>query len=295
MRKYNHYKNEISIASSIKKGSKGADAEKIQQWINYNSNMFGSPNMTTIDRDFGKATMRCIEDFQKARNLTPTGIVDDSTFFELSKPLRASFGLSEITHNSFRELIVKVAQTHIDNKPLEFKLQVNGKVLDNRGPWVRSYCNSEEDVAWCLGFTRTIIDQACDIAGVNFTTIMPANVSLSCDDVGNFALGKGRLIRGNELKNRVKEIRSGDIFLKYSPDNGNEWHHIGLIVDITKDGIMTTIEGNSASRSEGQIGDTDDGTGAYKRTRNLFDSKILTNSKTGKKYHDYYEVYTIDA
>ena len=82
---------------------------------------------------------------------------------------------------------------------------------------------------------------------------------------------------------RLNEIKTGDLFLKYSPNSGDEWHHIGIITKVFENGVVYTIEGNASGKTlEGAIGDTDDGTGVFKKSRNLFDRKVLKN-KAGKK------------
>jgi hypothetical protein len=292
MRIFNHYRKELQLTSSIKKGAKGANAEKIQQWINFNYNLLNFPPKVTIDMDFGNATEASVINFQRNKNITANGVVDNSTFYEMTKPLKNAFDIQGVVYNNFRELICKIAQIHVDNKPLEFNYLKNKVNQSNRGPWVRSYCNSEEGVAWCVGFLRTVFDQACDIANQDFKKIMP--ITLGCDEVAEFAIAKGRLIKNNVLNERFNEIKPGDIFFKFTPDHGEKWHHIGIIIEVHNNGIVTTIEGNSdGSVIMGNIGDTSDGTGVYKKMRNLFDNKIL-NDENGIKYRDYYEVYSIN-
>lgn len=286
MRKFNHYKTEIIIAQDIKKGANKKDAEKVQQWIN-----FHSPNRLKIDRNFGSQTEQAVKDFQKTHGLPMNGIVDSATFNILSHPLRKAFSIREIQYTDFRDLICKIAKIHANCGPIEFS--IHGSDGGNRGPWVRSYCNGDENVYWCMGFVQTIFDHACDIANIDLSKIMSSSSNIiDCDTVANFALGKGYLIRNSALSGQINEIRPGDVFFKYSPDGGQKWHHTGIIVEKNGGDSVTTVEGNAASALHGAIGDTSNGTGAYRKTRDLFDNEILTQG--GKTYRDCYEVYKIN-
>jgi len=297
MRKFNHYKKELTL-EALKKGGtvktkdQGDDAKKVQEWLCLNAEIYPSLKSLVVDSNFGKITETCVKEFQKLKNINPSGIVDESTFFELTKPLRNAFTPKTIPHNDFRELICKIAQLHCDNRPRELS---KGKI-GNLGPWVRSYFggNDGDDYWWCMRFIVCVLDIACDLASKNLTSFTPLNPGGDCDLTARFALAHNRLIRNVDLKQRIGEIRPGDLFFKYSPDGGNEWHHVGFITKVEADGTIETIEGNASSDKLSQIGDTSNGTGVYSKYRNLFNKKQITR-KDGTKYWDYYEVYHLDV
>lgn len=291
---FNSYRKELTLESfkngkPVKKSDRGNDVKKVQEWLCLNSVIYKNLNSTEIDSNFGNATEICVKDFQKLKNINVSGVVDESTFFELSKPLRNAFTAKNIPNNNFRELICKIAQLHFENSPRELTKHSIG----NLGPWVRSYCMGEDgdDYWWCMGFVQNIFDLSCDLFGNNFKDYMSSK-SLDCDVVAQFAISKDRLIRNADLKNRINEINPGDLFFKYSPDKGNEWHHVGIITKVFPDGVIETIEGNASKDKEGNIGDTSNGNGVFSKYRNLFDKKQL-KTDAGSLYWDYYEVYKI--
>jgi hypothetical protein len=294
MRKFITYKKELTLDcfsnnQPLKKGVKNNDVKKVQEWLCLNSILYPHLKQVEIDNDFGKITENAVKDFQAFKNLEITGTVDKATFFELTKPLRNSFELNDFPFNNIREAICRIAFLHFKNTARE----LTKNKIGNLGPWVRSYCNGYDgdDYWWCCGFVKTIFDIACDISNAPFTNFMVN--SLSCDDVANLAISKNKLIRNIDLEDRISEIQPGDIFFKYSPDNGSKWHHIGIITKVEKNGIIETIEGNAASDRNGNIGDTSNGIGVFSKCRDLFNRKKLTDSE-GNQYWDYYEVYKIN-
>lgn len=301
MRKFNHYKKELTLDSFatnqvIKRPNQSLDVFKIQEWLELNRLKYPALTSISIDGDFGKATESAIKEFQTFKNLPPTGEVNNATFQALTSPLRDAFEISNLNALNFRDALCKVAQIHKDNFSHELKYKKKNKstLENNLGPWVRSYCDGAdgEDYYWCCGFAKTIFDITCNIMGVDFSQHFVN--SLSCDDAAKFALKKGLLIRNSELKNRIKEIKPGDVFFKHSPDNGSAWHHVGIIKEIDySNGTFKTIEGNCSVAPTGSIDDTDNGVQVTCKTRYLFDKRQLTDS-TGKSYWDYYEVYKLN-
>lgn len=300
MRKFNHYKKELVITAFnnqevLKRHTKGNDAKKVQEWIELNRLKYPQLKSIVIDSDFGKATELAVKEFQGFKGIKSTGEVDIATFSELTKSMTNAFEPS-IDSRNFREVLLQVGQLHKDNFAFELKCKKmkHSEVENNLGPWVRSYCNGidGESYWWCCGFVKTIFDIACDISGVNFKDVFVD--TLSCDVAAEFAIDKGRLIRNNDLKKRIKEIKPGDVFFKYSPDDGNAWKHIGIIKTIDNNsGIITTIEGNSSTSKDGPIADTNNGVQVNNKIRDLLFTKQSV-SRTGKKYHDYYEVYSLN-
>lgn len=294
MRNFRSYKKEMkldcfSTGNILQKGVSNNDTKKVQEWLCLNSIIYPNLKSIEIDNNYGKITESAIKDFQLFKKVSVSGTVDESTFFELTKPLRNSFEISKIQSNNFRELVCKIAQSHFENFPRE----LTKNKISNLGPWVRSYCDGADgnNYWWCCGFVKSIFDIACDLHNENFNSIMVN--SLSCDDVANFAINENRLIRNSELRSRIGEIKPGDVFFKYSPDNGSEWHHIGIITKISSDGIIETIEGNASQDKNGNIGDTSNGTGVFSKRRNLLDKKKLSDHD-GRSYWDCYEVYKIN-
>ncbi len=257
------YKKELILKGTQKRKGENnkKDVEKIQSWLN----LFAMQNPSTgtatgIDGDFGPATEKAVMNFQKAKNLPQTGIVDQAVFDLLTSPMKKAFE-GNITGNNLRELIVNTAKNHLQNHP--FELVINGE--SNSGPWVRAYMDGNEGTQWfwCMGFVQTIIDQAASLQGKSFKTLMP--LTFSCDTVGTIGLKKKILTRFQIARNNPSIIKPGDIFLLQKAPN--DWTHTGIVTAIHGD-VIETVEGNTNSAG------SPNGNAVMNRIRNYKKSKL---------------------
>lgn len=261
-----HYQKELSISATQKRNGTAnskKDILKIQSWLTLFELMKpGSGTLTGIDGDFGAATEKAVLNFQKAKKIPQTGIVDPTVFSLLSAPLKNAFETVP-TGAGLRQRILNVAKNHIVNFPYE--LIINKQ--SNCGPWVRSYMDGQEGESWfwCMGFVQTIIDQAASSLDKNFKTLMP--LSYSCDIVAQEGIKKGLLTRFDKVRQNPSLVKPGDVFLLQK--TATDWFHTGLIISVDANGgIFETIEGNT--NSDG----SHNGNRVCKRVRNFMTSKL---------------------
>jgi peptidoglycan hydrolase-like protein with peptidoglycan-binding domain len=260
----NHFQKELVISATQRlNGANNTkkDVQKIQSWLTlFELVKPGSGTLTGIDGDFGSATEKAVINFQKAKGMTQSGVVDATVFSQLCLPLQKAFETTP-TGNGLRQRILSAAKSHVENFPHE--LTINHQ--SNSGPWVRSYMNGMEGekLLWCMGFVQTIIDQAASSLDKDFKTLMP--LTFSCDTVGQTGLTKGLLTRFAKVRQNPSIVKPGDIFLVQKLPN--DWVHTGLIISVNGD-IFETIEGNS--NSDG----SNNGNRACKRVRNFMTSKL---------------------
>lgn len=258
------FENELAISAvQQRNGSKNTkkDIRKIQSWLTLFSMLNpGSATSTAIDGDFGKATEQAVKNFQKAKGVAQSGVVDQETFASLSAPLRNAFTKNP-TGNNLRELIVSAARNHLPHRPFELIIDQQA----NSGPWVRAYMDGNEGAEWfwCMGFVQAIIDQAASMQGKSFKKLMP--LTYSCDVVGTVGLEKGILFRHTQVRNNPSLVKPGDIFLLQK--SSHDWIHTGIIADIDDD-LFETIEGNTNE------GGSSNGTAVLSRVRNFRQSKL---------------------
>lgn len=229
-----HYIKELNISKVVKLGSKGYDAQKVQEWLNLWR--FVDPqwfHRVSVDGDYGPQSEAVVRDFQKHKNLTVDGEVGPNTFRALSSPMFNAF--SRVNGNDLRQLIVGYARQHLQNIPREL-------YNSNIGPWVRAYMDGNEgkEWAWCMGFVQTILDQATTSIGRRFTEIMPH--SYSCDVVGSHGLKEKKLHRNVNIRSNPGLIEAGDVFLNMKTQY--DWVHTGIVIGVEGD-WMHTIEGNT--------------------------------------------------
>lgn len=258
------YLKEIAISGTQQRnGSANNQKEvtKIQSWLNlYAVTNQSAGTATGIDGSFGPGTETAVKNFQKAKNLPQTGIVDSNVFAALTQPMVNAFK-SPVAGTGLRELIVNTAIQHLSNAPFELVI----KDQSNSGPWVRAYMDNNEGTPWfwCMGFVQTIIDQAATQLGKDFRTLMP--LTYSCDTVGTTGIAKGLLSRVATVRANPSVVKPGDIFLVQKTPN--DWFHTGLITGVHGD-LFDTIEGNT--NTDG----SSNGNGVYKRVRNFQTSKL---------------------
>jgi peptidoglycan hydrolase-like protein with peptidoglycan-binding domain len=258
------WQKELTITATQKKNGANntkKDVMKIQSWLSlYSLTNPTAGTATGVDGDFGAGTEKAVINFQKAKGLPQSGIVNQDTFTVLCEPMKKAFE-GNITGTNLRQLILNVAANHIKNNP--FELVVKNQA--NSGPWVRAYMDGNEgtDWFWCMGFVQAIVDQAASLQGKNFKTLMP--LTYSCDTVGTTGLQKGILTRYTKVRSNPDLVKPGDIFLLQKTPN--DWIHTGIITAIGTD-IFETIEGNTNG------GGSSNGNAALKRIRNFRQSKL---------------------
>ena len=258
------YQKELLIkATQQRKGvnNNKKDIVKIQSWLSlFAMQNPSSGTATGIDGDFGPATEKAVMNFQKVKNISQTGIVNQALFDLLASPLNKAF-TAAIAGNNLRELIVNVAKNHLMNNP--FELVINQQ--NNSGPWVRAYMDGHEGTPWfwCMGFAQAVMDQAASIQGKNFKNLMP--LTYSCDTVGTTGLQKNILTRFQVARNNPALIKSGDLFLLQK--SLNDWTHTGIVIAVTGD-VIETIEGNTNGAG------SSNGNAVVNRIRNYRQSKL---------------------
>ena len=118
-------KEEIDFDGPIERGAKKMRAQRVQEFLTLNG------FAVSIDGDFGPATEKRVRDFQTARGLPATGVVDMKTHEELVAPIVKALNPIAAGGKSLSTLAAAYAKQHIKNHPRE----AGG---DNRGPWVRA-------------------------------------------------------------------------------------------------------------------------------------------------------------
>jgi hypothetical protein len=200
----------------------------VQEWLVLNGFNTG------VDGDFGPGTEKTLRDFQAARQLPATGIVDDVTFAALTAPIRRAAALPGAA-TTINALIVRIAQQHLAENPRE----VGGQ---NMGPWVRTYMDGNEgkDWPWCAGFVTFVIRQAAlALAGV-----APLARTFSCDILASNAKQNGKLVSDRELLGggAATLLQPGSVFLVRR--TATDWEHTGLVTAFHEE-TFETIEGNT--------------------------------------------------
>ncbi|MBU2552169.1 MAG: CHAP domain-containing protein [Proteobacteria bacterium] len=182
------------------------------------------------DGDFGEITERAVKEFQAGYpGLVAEGIVQEDTLERLRHPLKVA-DLPLARQTSLGNQVVMRAKQHLKVHPRE----VGGQ---NKGPWVRLYCQGHDGTpwAWCAGFVSYIVASACREFGVR----NPLKYTMSCDNLADQAQRLGILANGPETG-----PRPGDIFLNVSPRNKRDWVHTGIVTGVDG-GEVRTIEGNT--------------------------------------------------
>ncbi len=235
------YIKELKFPGDLKKGAKGKNAGKVQEWLNLN--IFVLANFEcecAIDDDFGPQTQKAVKVFQEFVKLPSTGIVDDKTWEQLTMSMITAFSEFHDSRLSIREHIVQVAKKHILSVPRELK----GR---NEGPWVRAYMGGHDGQpwAWCVGSALMMLDQALSVFDQKFTDYYPN--TYSCDVMGSHAKKKKTLIRNKKLREMSlrdlhQKVQPGDILqIVKTP---TDWTHCAIILGI-HDNYFVTAEGNT--------------------------------------------------
>lgn len=220
-------RQELDFSGDIQTGAKGRRARRVQEWVSIHG------FRAAIDDDFGEATARAVRELQRARGLTPSGIVDAATWGALVAPLARALGRIA-PGASFGETVLNLAKQHLREHPIE----VGGA---NCGPWVRTYMDGHQGSAWpwCAGFVTFVMKQAAKIHGVN----PPLAGSFSCDLLATQAKQANRFVAGGSITNlATSDLGTCCLFLVRR--TSSDWTHTGFAFDLATT-TFATIEGNT--------------------------------------------------
>lgn len=225
-------REEFEYPGEIGNGTRGRKARRIQEWLSIHG------FQTTIDEEFGSATERALQSFQRARGISDSGQVDETTWDALVAPMVRSFAKCEAGAR-LGDTVMQVAKQHLREHPIE----LGGA---NCGPWVRAYMNGNQGSAWawCAGFVTFVLKQAATIHGVP----MPIEGSFSCDLLASQAKQQGRFVAERSLDGSpgnwsADALGSCAVFLVRR--TSSDWTHTGFAFDYRPDGTFATIEGNT--------------------------------------------------
>jgi len=228
--KYSWIRKELVLDKQYNKDARGNKVKIIQEWLSLRD--FG----VAIDGGFGPVTERAVRQFQEEKGLEKTGVVDEVTFKELTRPMLQALTPIPVRSKTYADLVVAYARQHLAEHPRE----IGG---ENCGPWVRMYMEGHhgKDYLWCSGFVCFILKQAADTMGIS----MPFKRSFSCDTLAERAKNSDIFVSEKQLKSgqpSKKEMPAGSLFL--SRRASNDWIHAGLVIKFHDDAIET-IEGNT--------------------------------------------------
>jgi len=217
---------ELELSKNCKKGSKGADVKRIQEWLCLHGHNL------CIDSAFGPATEAGVRSFQEKHNLQVDGTVGKNTFGALVAPMRRALQPIPPGRRSLGQMVVAVARQHLKEHPRE----IGGQ---NRGPWVRLYMKGNEGnpYAWCAGFACWLLEQSCRDLGIG----VPFRRTVNCDVLAERAKQSGIFV-GEPKPSERSDIKPGWIFLnRKSP---GDWTHTGIVTSAGTD-VFYTVEGNT--------------------------------------------------
>lgn len=221
-------RSELAFADPIKLGASGQKAKRVQEWLSFHG------FRTSIDGAFGTATQEAVRQFQTAKQIRATGVVDKATWDVFVEPIVAA--LSDASGSTLRSRVAAVARKHAKIHPVE----LGG---DNCGPWVRIYMNGRDgpDWKWCAGFVSFVMRQAC----AELSVPMPVSGSLSCDTLAAQADRAGLLITESQLsrgQRQWEELGATSVFLvRRTP---GDWTHTGFALGGAPT-AFPTVEGNT--------------------------------------------------
>jgi hypothetical protein len=219
-------RNEVQFPGEIRRHRRGKQVRTVQEWLTYHH------FRTAIDGAFGPATELSVRDFQNARGLRATGVVDARTYAVLVQPLLEVLEPIETGGRSFPQLVLAYARQHVARHPVE----LGG---ENAGPWVRLYLEGHEGTGWpwCAGFVTFVLKQAARYSA----SPMPIAGSPSCDTLAAQAKEAGRFVRHSELGRTGRPAAACVFLVRRTP---TDWVHTGLVARF-EDQAIRTIEGNT--------------------------------------------------
>lgn len=220
----------------IKKGDTGRRALVVQELLCFAG--FG----TSMDGDFGPATLAAVAKFQTAAGLgSPKGIVDNDTFLALAAPVIETAN-PVCNATSFPAAVAEIASRHLREQARE----LGG---ENKGIWVRLYTRGKDgaDWLWCAAFVSFVLAQAAQATGSS----SPLSYTVSCDDLAAEAKRRNLFVpsvtRGPDLHLSIPAV-----FLNRK--SATDWTHTGFVIG-KDDDSFSTIEGNTEAHRGSYDGD----------------------------------------
>jgi peptidoglycan hydrolase-like protein with peptidoglycan-binding domain len=219
---------DLTLDRVYRRRSAGLYVRLIQGWLTLHGFSLG------VDGEFGPATAQRVKEFQTAKGLPPTGVVDQAAYDELTAPMRASLAPLRRAP-SLGAMVVAYAKQHLAQRPREVQ------AFPNDGPWVRLYMdgNEGEDWPWCAGFATFVLKQACATMGVP----MPVRRTYLCDVMADDARAQGTFL-ANPGPAARKRITPGSFYVRRSTSGPLEYAHVGIVIDTDRDTVRS-IEGNT--------------------------------------------------
>ncbi|WP_165699509.1 peptidoglycan-binding domain-containing protein [Chimaeribacter californicus] len=220
---------EIDYPGPVALNTRSGAVKRVQEWLTFHGHGL------VIDGDFGPATQRALSGFRQAAGLQDNGALNPDDWAQLAAPMVQVLKLPAPS-TTLPATLLKLARQHLDAHPVE----LGG---ENRGPWVRLYCNGREGEAfpWCAGFVSFVVMQACAVQEIP----LPLALSLSCDGLAQSAKEQGRFIPGVHIDSGNtpwSDLAQVGLFLvKQGPDH---WRHTGLAFDGV-DHTFQTVEGSA--------------------------------------------------
>lgn len=140
------------------------------------------------------------------------------------------------------------------------------EVGDNGGPAVTAYLAScvpplQPPAPWCAAFVRYRMRQSARALELTYDATFPR--SAYTPDWANWARKNNKWVSSEIAKENPGSILAGDLALFWFPAI-DRIGHIGIVLSVTKTGVIT-IEGNTSPPSKSGL--DRDGDGVYRRTR----------------------------
>lgn len=221
--------SELTFEGELRRGDKNNRVKLVQEWLCLDL----VSAKIKVDGDFGPATEAAVKQFQAAKNLAITGIVDKTTFVALVAPMQAALAAIPTDGKTINDMVVAYARQHLQQHPRE----VGGP---NQGPWVRLYMDGREgpEWAWCAGFVSFIWRQACRALGAQ----VPIALSFGCDELADSAKAHHRFLSEQDAKANPARVTPGSLFLIRR--TAADYTHTGLVIQANQEDVRT-IEGNT--------------------------------------------------
>jgi hypothetical protein len=239
-------RKELDWTANIEIGAKQMRARRVQEHLTLNGFAL------SIDADFGPATQKRVKDFQTAKGLPVTGVVNRATWDKLVDPMVRALQPIPAGNKTLTQLTLLYSRQHVAQHPRE----AGG---DNRGPWVRAYLGWDgPDARWCAGFVCYSLRAAAHTLGVS----VPIPTSASCDVLAAGAKAASKFVSETKVTSGAfpkSQILPGSFFLVRK--TASDWVHVG-IVKKADPSTIDTVEGNTDS------GGSSNGFEAAERVRN---------------------------
>lgn len=219
-----YVQKELLYPGQVGLAQKSKAVKKLQEWLSLH-HCHCEP-----DGQFGKATLKCLQQFQHQHQLPQQNSLTPDCWQQLIAPMQRALQQSN-TATSLASAVLTIAQQHLAEHPLE----VGG---DNKGPWVRLYMHGNEGAAWywCAGFVSFVLQQACWQLKQN----MPIPGSFSCDLLASQSQTAGLFVP----EKQASAIGSEQVFIFLNRKSNSDWIHTGWGFAM-QDGVFQTIEGNT--------------------------------------------------